>query len=136
MTTTVGDLRTGIATNLATIAGLRVSSFVPDNPTPPIAVVIPQRIEFDDAFGRGQDTYTFQVLVVSHRMSERSAQSTLDAYCNPTGALSVKAAIQSDRTLGGKCFDLRVTEMSSYTSLSIGETQYLSATFLVTVISN
>jgi hypothetical protein len=132
----VSELRAGIATNLAAISGLRTSAFVPDNPTPPIAVVVPQRIEYDAAMGRGMDTYTFDVLVIAQRMSERTAQSLLDGYCNPTGPSSVKTAIQSDPTLGGKCFDLRVTEMSAYQALSIGETQYLSATFSVTVITS
>lgn len=131
----VSELRTGIATNLATISGLRTSAFVPDNPTPPIAVVVPQRIEYDAAMNRGMDTYMFDVLVIAQRMSERNAQSLLDGYCNPTGASSVKTAIQSDTTLGGKAFDLRVTEMSNYQALTIGDTQYLAATFSVTVIT-
>ena len=132
---TVGALRTGLATNLATISGLRTSSFIPDNPTPPIAVVIPQRIEFDAAMSRGMDTYTFEVIVIAQRASERGAQDALDGYCNPTGSTSIKAALQSDRTLGGAAFDLRVTEMSSYSPLSVGDTVYLSATFSVTVIT-
>ena len=132
---TVGALRTGLTTNLAAISGLRTSSFIPDNPTPPIAVVIPQRIEFDAAMSRGMDTYTFEVIVIAQRASERGAQDALDGYCNPTGSTSIKAALQSDRTLGGAAFDLRVTEMSSYSPLSVGDTVYLSATFSVTVIT-
>lgn len=131
----VSELRTGIATNLATISGLRTSAFVPDNPTPPIAVVVPQRIEYDAAMNRGMDTYTFDVLVIAQRMSERNAQSLLDGYCNPTGSSSVKTALESDTTLGGKAFDLRVTEMSNYQALTIGDTQYLAATFSVNVIT-
>ena len=131
----LSQLRTGLATNLATITGLRTSAFVPDNPTPPIAVVVPQRIEFDAAMGRGMDEYTFDVLVIAQRASERNAQTVLDGYCSSTGSSSVKAAIESDKTLGGHAFDLRVTDMSNYTSLMIGETQYLAATFTVTVIT-
>ena len=131
----VSEIRSGIATNLATITGLRTSAFVPDNPTPPIAVVVPQRIEYDAAMGRGMDTYTFDVLVIAQRMSERNAQSLLDGYCNSTGSTSVKTALEADTTLGGKAFDLRVTEMSNYQALTIGDTQYLAATFSVTVIT-
>lgn len=129
-------MRQGIATNLATISGLRTSSFVPDNPTPPIAVVLPTRVEFDSAFGRGMDQFTFKVVVIAARASERSAQDVLDGYCNPTGTKSIKTALQSDKTLGGNAFDLRVTELSDYGPLSIGETQYMAATFNVTVIAN
>lgn len=131
---TIQTIRQGIATNLATISGLRTSAFVPDNPTPPIAIVVPERVDFDTAMRRGLDTYTFRVLVIAQRASERSAQNTLDAFCNPTGATSVKAAIESDRTLGGAANDCRVTDLTDYGPLTVGETQYLAATFTVTVI--
>ena len=52
----ISDLRTGLATNLATITGLRTSSFVPDNPNPPIAIVVPVSVSFDDSFKRGMQT--------------------------------------------------------------------------------
>lgn len=135
MTTTVGALRTALAANLAAISGLRTSAFIPDNPTPPMAVVVPQTIDYDLSFGRGHDTYNFDIVVIGHRMSERQAQSNLDAYCNPTGALSVKTALESDRTLGGAAYSLQVTGMSSYTALPLGETTYLAATFTVVVIA-
>ena len=133
---TIAAIRQGIAANLATISTLRTSAFVPDNPTPPIAVVMPQRIEFDTAMGRGMDDLTFTVMVIAQRASERNAQSVLDGFCNSSGATSVKIAIESDKTLGGACFDLRVTEMNGYGPLSIGDTVYLSASFSVTVITN
>lgn len=129
-------MREGIAANLASISGLRTSWFIPDNPTPPIAVVAPSRVEFDSAMHRGMDQFTFDVTVIAARASERSAQQVLDAYCDVAGATSVKVAIQSDRTLGGAAFDCRVTEMSGYGPLLIGEVSYLSATFTVVVIAN
>lgn len=127
-------MRQGLATNLATISGLRTSSFVPDNPTPPIAVVIPNKVDFDSAFQRGADQYTFKVVVIAARASERSAQNTLDAYCNATGATSIKTAAEIDKTLGGSAMDCRVTDLTDYGPVQIGDTQYLAATFTVTVI--
>lgn len=132
----IQTIREGIATNLATISGLRVSAFVPDNPTPPIAVVIPQRVEFDTALARGMDRFTFDVTVIAARASERNAQRTLDSYCNVTGATSIKAAVESDQTLGGTVMDCRVTEMTAYGPVAIGEVIYLSATFTVAAIGN
>ena len=133
MTVTIGTLRSGIAANLATITGLRTSATVPDAPTPPQAVVIPSIIQYDRAFHGGLDQYQFIITVLVGRASDRNAQSTLDAYCNPTGALSIKTAVESDRTLGGIAQSLHVTEMTSYASTSIGDTIYLSADFSVTV---
>jgi len=133
---TIQTIRQGIANNLATITGLRASAFVPDNPTPPIAVVVPERVDYDAAMHRGLDNYTFKVLVIAQRASERNAQSTLDSYCNVTGTSSVKAAVESDKTLGGSVMDCRVTELTGYGPLAIGDVQYLSATFTVAAIGN
>lgn len=129
----ISEIRSGIATNLATITGLRTSAYVPDDPKPPIAVVMPQGILFDTSFARGLDTMTFTVLVIVGRVSDRNAQNTLDAYCDPLSATSVKKAIESDRTLAGKIDDLRVTEMRNYTSITVSENTYLSAEFVVSV---
>ena len=133
---TIQTIREGIAKNLATIPGLRTSAFVPDNPTPPIAVVIPNRVEFDASYQRGMDQFTFDVIVIAARASERNAQRTLDGYCNSTGSTSIKAAIETDKTLGGTVMDCRVTELTGYGPLAIGEVQYLSATFTVAAIGN
>ena len=127
----ISSLRTGLANNLATISGLRTSSTMPDNPSPPIAIVIPSTISFDDTFQRGMQTYTFNVLVVVGRADERTAQNKLDAYCASTGSSSIKLAIESDKTLGGSAFDVRVTEMRNYGQIVIGEVTYLSAEFTV-----
>ena len=131
--TTLSALRSGIATNLATISGLRTSSTVPDNPNPPIAVVVPQGITFDTSFARGLDTYDFNILVIVGRVDERSAQNKLDAFCNPTGSSSIKTALESDKTLGGEAQDLRCKEMRNYSSLPVGELTFLAAEFAVTV---
>jgi hypothetical protein len=131
--TTISTLRSGLATNLATISGLRSSATVPDAPNPPIAVVLPQGISFDSSFARGVDEYTFLVLVIVGRVDERSAQAKLDGYCDPTGSASVKTAIEADKTLGGASYSLRVQEMRNYQSLVIGEVTYLTAEFVVQV---
>ena len=130
---TISELRSGIATNLATISGLRTSSTVPDNPNPPIALVEPMTVQFDTAMGRSLDQYNFKVTVIVGRASERTSQNSLDAYCSGSGSSSVKGAIESDRTLGGKANDLRVTGLSSYGSITIADVTYLAAEFAVVV---
>jgi hypothetical protein len=127
----VSELRAGIKTNLATISGLRVSDFQPDNINPPVAIVFPVALNYDETFHRGMQTYTFAVQVIVGRQSERSGQNSIDAYCSSTGANSIKLAIESDKTLAGKAFDLRVTDMRNYGDLLVGEVNYLSAEFVV-----
>jgi len=132
----VSELRTGIATNLATITGLRTSSFMPDNPNPPLAVVMPSSISYDDVFKRGMQTYIFNVLVIVGRVDERTAQSNLDGFVSSTGSSSVKLAIERDKSLGGKAFDTRVTEMRNYGQLSIQDILYLTGEFTVLVYAD
>lgn len=131
--TTIADIREGIASNLSTIPGLRTSWYVPDDPKPPIAVVLPDSVRFDVAFSRGLDEYTFFVFVIVGRVNERTAQSLIDTYCNPSGAESIKAAIEADKTLGGSAYDCRVTELRNYTAQTIAEVTYLTAEWVVTV---
>jgi hypothetical protein len=130
---TLAAIRQGIAANLSTISGLRTSWFVPDNPSPPIAIVVPERVDYDVSFARGSDTYALNVLIIGGRINERTAQSSLDAFLDSTGTSSVKTAIESDKTLGGAAHSLRVTDWSGYGPLAIGDAQYLTVTFRVTV---
>jgi hypothetical protein len=133
---TVSQIRDGLAANLATISGLRTSATVPDNPNPPIAIVEPTSVNYDTTFGRGLDEYLFKITIIAGRADERSGQNKLDGYCNPSGSLSVKTAVESDKTLGGVVQNLRVSGLSTYGSITIAETPYLAAEFAVTVYSN
>jgi hypothetical protein len=130
----ISTLRTAIATNLSTITGLRTAATVPDQINPPIAVVMPTSIEYDLAFARnGGDEYEFSVMVIVGRVDERMAQNKLDAYCSGTGAQSIKAAIESNKTLGGAAFTCRVTSLRNYNQVSVADVTYLAAEFVVQV---
>ena len=129
----ISSIRTGLATRLGTISGLRTAATIPDNPNPPIAIVIPDSINFDDTFHRGMDTLNFKILVIVGRADERTAQNSIDGFCATSGSSSVKAAIEGDKTLGGTAYDCRVTTMSNYGSVLIGEVTYLSCEFIVVV---
>jgi hypothetical protein len=131
----ISQIRTALATNLATIPGLRTAAEVPDLPNPPIAIVALNNVSYDRAFAQGMTSYTFVITVIVGRAAEREAQRKLDAYISP-GANSVKNAIESDSTLGGYAYDCRVVSMDSVGSLTISDTTYLAADFTVTVIAN
>jgi hypothetical protein len=63
------------------------------------------------------------------------AQTKLDSFVS-TGSSSIKKAIESDKSLGGSAFDVRVTRMSNIGTVSLGEVSYLAADFAVTVFAN
>jgi hypothetical protein len=129
----VSAIRSGIAANLATISGLRVSATMLDAPRPPVAMVFPDTIDFDLNANRGADTFTFVVSVLVGRADDRTAQNRADAFV--VGPNSVKAAIEQDRTLGGVADTCRVTSMRNYSQVSIGETLYLGVDFEVEVVA-
>jgi hypothetical protein len=132
----ITNLRTAIATNLASISGLRTAAEMPDNPNPPIALVRPQTIDYNQAMKKGLTRYSFVVIVIVGRAEERTAQRSLDAYCSSTGTTSIKNAIELDRTLGGNAYDCRVTEMRNYTPIQLNEGTYLAAEFAVDVFAD
>jgi hypothetical protein len=129
----ITDLRAGLATRLGTISGLRTTTETPDTISPPVAIINVANVNYDRAFQRGLDEYNFVITIIVGRVGERSAQRLLDSYVSPVAPSSVKLAIELDRTLGGKCDSLRVTDMRNYGSLVIGEVTYLAAEFNVVV---
>jgi hypothetical protein len=131
----ISQIRTRLATNLATISGLRTAAEIPDLPNPPIAVVSLNSVTYDGAYAKGMTTYNLSITVIVGRVAEREAQRKLDAYIS-TGASSIKSAVESDKTLGGYAYDCRVVSMDSVGSLTVSDTTYLAADFTVAVIAN
>jgi hypothetical protein len=113
--------RDGLKTQLQAIEGLRVYDLIPDVVTPPCAIVGQLDFTFDINNARGLDQAQCDVFVIVQRFSERAGQDKLDAYLSGSGASSIKAAIESDRTLGGAVDTLRVTgaEAGTYESQGV-----------------
>lgn len=130
----LADIRDGLATNLGTITGLRVYTEIPDNPSMPCAVLQLTRALYDGAFQRGLTEYEFDVRLIVSRVTDRRSQQALDQFID-AGARSVKTAIESDKTLDGAAFDVRVSAMDVVDTVTIGETAYFTATFSVTVFA-
>jgi hypothetical protein len=131
---TLSQIRTGLATNLRTISGLRVFEELPDNPSPPVAVFALNQISFDQNFG-GLAKYDFTVQVIVGRAAERTAQRALDLYVAPSGASSVKGAIESNRSMSGVVSDTYVESVPSVGQITVNDQLYLAADFLVAVYS-
>jgi len=129
----VSAIRNALATNLATISGLRTSGDVPDNPNPPIAVVFLENVQYDEAFRGGLTTFNFNVMVVVSRADDRTAQRKLNGFISPDGESSIKSAVESDRSLGGLVQTLRLNAMTSLGSTTINDQEYMAVEFSVAV---
>jgi len=126
------QVRDALKTRLQTISGLRVYELIPEPVTPPCAIVGQLDFTFDIDNARGLDQANVDIYVIVQRFSERAGQDKLDGYLAGTGATSIKAAIEGDRTLGGTCQTLRVigAESGTYDSQSV---TFLSYRYRLTI---
>ena len=131
--TTVSQIKTGLAANLATVSGLRAYAYQPDNVNTPFAWPLLDSIQYNGAMGGGLITHKFTISVVVGRSAERTAQTLLDGYLSYAGAISIRQAIESDRTLGGVVQDLIVESASNISTLEANDATYLAIDFVVTV---
>lgn len=105
----------------AAIPGLQMSDVMLAEPTAPGAHVFPSRVDYDETFQRGVDNWPFTLQAfVGTAGGDRAAQENLDAYIEPSGEKSVKAALEVPDTedsrvsLGGIIHDLRVVRCEGY----------------------
>ena len=133
---TVTGMRTALATNLGTISGIRTYADIPDNPMMPAAVVGLQSVDYNQAMARGLTEYNFVVTVIFGRVATSQAQRSMDQLIDDQGGRSIKTAIESDKTLDGNAFDVRVSEMTNIQSVTIGDITYLTADFAVIVYAD
>jgi hypothetical protein len=133
MAGTASDLHTALGVRLATITGLRVADHLPEQLNPPIAVIQLQSVTYHRAMKGGLSEWQFVISCVAGRMGERQSQRTLDTWISYDGAGSVRAAIEADKTLGGKAQSLIVAEMIGVRPVTLGDASYLTCEFNVTV---
>jgi hypothetical protein len=126
------EVRDGLKTNLQAIQGMRVYDLIPSPAVAPAAIIGQLDFTFDLNNARGLDQANLDVVVLVQRFTERTGQNELDKYLAGSGDYSIKAAIESDRTLGGACDTLRVTSAEAGTYAS-GDVEFLSYRYRLTV---
>lgn len=123
---TTRALRAGLRANIKeSIGSLQVSAYVLANPTPPGVQIYPGEVRFDLAMDRGLDELDFVVQAFIAHTGDQGNQSFLDELRDPVGSRSMKAAIESDLTLGGMCEDLRVVSLSGYSMIVTADNRAL-----------
>lgn len=105
---------------------------------PAAYVSLPDRVVYNRRFGRGPVEATIPVTVVTGSVEADEAQLVmLDLVSNRPlvdgGHLSVKDAVEADRTLGGACSVCLVTEANDPRGITVAEATYLAIDLLVTV---
>ena len=131
----LADVMDGLADVLATLPGLRVFAYPPDDVAPPAGIVgYPTLLTYDAVMGGGANRADVPVHVVVGRASSRAARDALTEYVATSGAKSFHAALEDDPTLGDRAQAARVVSVAGV-SLTIGGVSYVAAEFTVDVIA-
>jgi len=110
---TFAEIRFGLVENLAPL-GIQSKGYMLTSPSASSIEIFPGESTYDKAFARGLDEINFVVRIVVAISLDVAAQQKLDGYLDPSGSGSVKTLIESDKTLGGKIDNLRVTEATGF----------------------
>jgi hypothetical protein len=121
--TTVAEIRAGMAANIAAVyqqvslprdEQATVSAYAFDSPSfpPIIEVKSAEDVEYNESMGRAAMTiYTFIIQGFAGTAFDIGSQMILDRWVSPGG---LKAAVESDRSLGGKVHDTTVERCRHY----------------------
>ena len=100
-----------------------------DTVNAPACMIRPRDADFNLTFGAGNMTeYHFEAhVLVSFGPGLAAAQDAIDEYLAPTGAPSIRAAVQADTTLGGIVSLAVVTGWRDYGGKEVSGVEYLGA---------
>lgn len=133
MPATVTQVCEGLRTRLATISGVRAFAYQPEQINPPTAFPELLQVNYHRAFQGGDVEMTFNVHVIAGRWTDRTAFALLDDFLSYSGAKSIRACLEGDKTLGGVVQTLVVTSGADITSISEGGAEFLEIQMTVTV---
>lgn len=131
----VSDIADGLKARLATISGLRAYSYQPEQLNPPFAYPVLNGVTYHQTMGMGNAVtqYDWSVYVIVGRWVDRVAITNLDGFISPTGATSIRAALEGDLTLGGACQDLIVASSANISALEQDDAEFMQVSYSVTI---
>jgi len=129
----IGD---GIKVRLNTIAGLRVYApkELSDSLELPCALILPGVSEYVTTYEPAHDL-TFRIIVCIAKQDTPSALNSILDYIEGTGAKSIFAAIDGDRTLNASCDTCKLQRNLGVGFTAWGGIGYLSTEFELAVWS-
>jgi hypothetical protein len=133
LTDVIDDIRGA----LDTITGLRVPEWGVQKISPPAALIMPpERIDYDETYGRGKDRYPdIEVMVMVANPTTWRAFQELAPYLDGSGAKSVKAAIEAYAYTACDPQSVRVA-WAEVDVVAYAGTPYLAAIFHTELIGN
>lgn len=137
MAASLDDIMTAIGQRLDTIDGLNGYGHAPDGlPVPCAFTLVPSVPSYREAMRRGTYILLITVPVLTSAQLDKEGQHHLARYAGPTGAQSIRAALEDgDKTLGGLVNDLVVDSFDANGLEQVGYGSYYGGTFAVRVIA-
>lgn len=125
-----------IQTALGAIAGLRRPPWGVEHIQPPAAVVgLPDRVSFDETYGRGKDRYPdLPIVILVGAPEARASRKTLAVYAAGSGSKSIKQVLEAYAWT--TCDSVTVTSCEFDGSATYAGMPYLAAIFHLDIIGN
>jgi len=133
MTATIATVASGLQTRLATITGLRAFASQPDQISPPVGYPVLNSVNYHRAYGGGLVSVEWSIYIIVGRYTDARAYVALDGFLSTSGASSVRAAIEADKTLNGTVQTLILSSATSIMPQTQGDAEFLMARFDCTV---
>jgi hypothetical protein len=132
----ISELREALKGRLQTVPGLRTYDVMPPKPEPPAAAIALRTGTYGQSFDGADMLLVFDCYLYVAPGDLMRAQRTIDAYLSPTGALSIKEALESDPHLGGLSDWVRVVGwQAGVTLVDSAGTQLLAMSLQTEVMS-
>lgn len=125
------EINQGLADAVSGISGLRSAPWLPAAVNDP-PLFCPWDLDYvpHQSFANALTQMNYTCVLLCSRGDQDAGRVQLAAFLPPTGAMSVKAALEADRTLGGVCKTLQVDRVHRVNALiAIGGVDYYSAQF-------
>lgn len=110
---------------------LMVCLYVPEQLTPPCAILTPSAWTVPTAAGYEEATREWIVQIVTGRTADQEAQALLDDLVETSGSASVIAAINT--ALAGQGY---VTAVDEYVALPIGDLSYVACNVRIRIYTD
>lgn len=134
--TTLADIREGLANNLRSLPDVEVYEREGAMVNVPCAVIITPSIDYHQSFSSaGLVRYEFRIMLLVQSADSDQSGMDLDTYADPASPRSARAAIESDRTLGGIADDLICQSFRPMNSEEVAGIGYWGGEFAVTVFA-
>lgn len=119
------------------MSGVQCHTTVPGSINPPAAVITQSDpfVSYGQAYTPDANDYRFEILLLIQRGDEAEGQANLDQYIDPTGALSIPSAFDTNPTLGGIVSDCNLVQARGYGTYTFGEVDYFGCRFDLQVMA-